>query len=351
MATTTNEYTHVPDDSLKWVLTSGATEANTFYLHTHTGDMVLVQIAYSSLNSWSPSVQVSASFHGSDNKTKKRYTANISGSSLTVASDGISVTCENLTSVYNKDTQSFHVTLKAAPALVVDLVFKATDGITSTGKVPFKKALGDAEGYVSSQFIPRATVTGTLFIDGKMHDATGLGLFVHALQVKPQCVARWAFADLHAPNGSLLLYQYEMCQGYGYDFNQRTEGTLTLADKTIALSLDGNVTLLKKTHDDFSGYEIPSAVSYTLSGTTSTSEPFTLTMTLPLSHMIDKIDLLSELPFLLRKVIQTFITAPFVYQWFEETEAVVKIGETEHTLKGRLFHENVFLYPVTDSQE
>jgi hypothetical protein len=49
------------------------------------------------------------------------------------------------------------------------------------------------------------------------------------------------------------------------------------------------------------------------------------------------------LPFLLRKFVQTFVTAPFVYQWFEETTAIVTMGDERIELNGTVFHENTFL--------
>lgn len=98
--------------------------------------------------------------------------------------------------------------------------------------------------------------------------------------------------------------------------------------------------------DSFSGYGIPSAVKHTWSGTTlQDSLPVTVTMEFPLTNLLDKIDVLSELNFLLRRIIQALVTAPFVYQWFEEdVKAVVQIGQREPVqIPGRVFHENTFL--------
>ncbi|KND01341.1 uncharacterized protein SPPG_03153 [Spizellomyces punctatus DAOM BR117] len=339
--------TEVPLEKLKWVLEPSATEANTFYVHPKAGGMVLVQIAYSTM-SWSPSVQVSAAYHGADG-SKKRHTASLSGSSFRPAEDGISVTCENMSVQFDASKKSYHVTLNAAPAMVIDFNFEAVDGFcqVNEGKVPFNHT-DISVGYVSAQFIPKGRVTGNVIVDGKLHDIEGTGLYVKALQSKPQCAARWSFANFQTEKDALLMYQYELCRGYGYDFDARSEGALVLDNKIVAVTLNNFATLLNKSYDSFSGYEVPSEVSYRWEGEAKDGRPVKIEMKVALTHLLDKIDLLSELPFFVRKFIQTCITAPFVYQWFEDASASVTIGEETHILKGKLFHENAFLAALED---
>lgn len=160
-------------------------------------------------NSWSPSIQVSAAYHGPDSdRVYKRHTATLSASSFRPSEDGLSVQCENISVKFDAAKQSYKVTLNAAPALVVDLDFTAVDGFCQVdeGKVPFKKS-DISVGYVSAQFIPKARVTGHVIVDGKLHDAAGTGLFVKALQSKPQCVARWNFVNFQTEKDTLLMYQ------------------------------------------------------------------------------------------------------------------------------------------------
>lgn len=62
-------------------------------------------------------------------------------------------------------------------------------------------------------------------------------------------------------------------------------------------------------------------------------------------RLCDKIDVLGQLPYLLRKFIQTFITAPFVYQWYEEAEATITFGSNgeRRVIKGNVFFETTHL--------
>jgi Na+-transporting NADH:ubiquinone oxidoreductase subunit NqrE len=79
-------------------------------------------------------------------------------------------------------------------------------------------------------------------------------------------------------------------------------------------------------------------------GKTTDGKDITITINLTLVNMIDKINVLAELNFILRTIIQTFVAAPYVYQWLEMAEAVVNIdGESPFILKGRCFQECTFL--------
>ncbi|KAI8818281.1 oxidative stress survival, Svf1-like protein [Fimicolochytrium jonesii] len=328
---------------LEWVQDpSYATEANTFYIHADDGAFAIVQIAYSTM-SWSPSVQVSAAYHGADG-FKKRHTATLSGGSFKPTDDKLSVQCENIKVTFDAERKAYKVSLHAAPAFMADFEFVAVDGFSQVngGKHPFKAA-DPAAGYVQAQFIPKAKVTGHITTDGKLHDISGSGLFVKAIQKVPQCVARWSFVDFQNEKDALLMYQFEMPDGYDYDFRVRSEGYIVLNNKTIAVTLDNFTKILNTSHDPFSGYEIPSAAEYKWSGLAKDGRAIHIDMKVPLNRLLDKIDLLGELPYLIRKFIQTFLTAPFVYQWFEEATANVTIGEEKLTLKGRVFHENAFL--------
>lgn len=77
--------------------------------------------------------------------------------------------------------------------------------------------------------------------------------------------------------------------------------------------LDGSeIEYRGKEVDDFSGYSVQSSMTHHLSNVDKST---TVELDLNLGELMGKIDVLMELPFLIRKFIQTFITAPYVYQW------------------------------------
>lgn len=125
------------------------------------------------------------------------------------------------------------------------------------------------------------------------------------------------------------------------DATKNMEGEVESRDVLLldhATTIYGNSTL-----DSFSSYKIPQSLTHTFTGTTAANVPITIHLALTLSHLVDKINVLAELPFLIRKFIQTFITAPFVYQWIEDAEARIEVGGEVHVLEGRVFQECTFL--------
>ena len=121
---------------------------------------------------------------------------------------------------------------------------------------------------------------------------------------------------------------------------------LVLNNKVECLLLANKTTFHGAELDDFSGYKVPKSITHNLSGTSLISgKPVSVTLHIPLSRMLDKIDVLGELPYLVRVFIQTFVTAPFCYQWMDKAAvATVKIGEGEPIeIKASLFNETSFL--------
>ena len=131
----------------------------------------------------------------------------------------------------------------------------------------------------------------------------------------------------------------------------KSHGCLVLDGKIESVTLDNQVKLLNPTIDDFSGYAVPEKVVHVWNGRTSSGKDCKIQMEFELKTLLDKIDVLGELPFLIRKFIQTFVTAPYVYQWFEEISALVTIGDETRVIKGRVFHENTFLSSLLDELE
>jgi Svf1-like C-terminal lipocalin-like domain len=127
--------------------------------------------------------------------------------------------------------------------------------------------------------------------------------------------------------------------------NHHSQGCLILDGKMIAVSLENKSIFYDAKLDDFSGYDIPSKVTHEWSGVTlgPSPKPIYIKLALNLSKMLDKIDILGELPYLIRVFIQAFITAPFCYQWLENGTAIVGIDGIEREIKGKAFHENTFL--------
>nr|KAJ3401601.1 putative cell survival pathways protein [Polyrhizophydium stewartii] len=294
--------------------------------------------------SWSPSVQITARVYFPDG-TKKVKNVSVGGSSLKLSADKLSSTCSPMAVTFKTATPgpSYKVSFQAGTEVQAELDF---DALVEAYQVNDGKTLytpgNPANGYIAARFVPKSKVTGTLIIDGKSHEAAGHGVFSHVIQSPPQNVARWNYANLQNEKDALILYQYHLPKGK-YPQDVVSQGVLVLDNKIIAVTVANHTVFNGTAVDSFSGYHVPKAVTHVWEGTTRAGEPVRVELALKLDRMLDKIDVLAELPFLVRKFIQTFITAPFVYQWLENAEAKITIGGKESTIKGLAFHENTFM--------
>ncbi|KAI9324403.1 oxidative stress survival, Svf1-like protein [Zopfochytrium polystomum] len=346
------------DDDLKWVVEhSGATEGQTWYTHLAGGGFVFVQLVYSSVG-LSTSTQITARYYGPTG-TNKSKSMSPSSSAFQLSSDRLSVTCDTISVQYTPATKSHAIKLSGGRELSLDLVFTPVEGFVklNDGTLPFFD--GDAaSGHVKAVFSPLAKVTGTITVDGVTSPADGDGFFVGALQLKPQCVGKWNFTHIAGKDGNaLMLYEFEMPDGYGYSIDIASQGIIVHNGKTIALTTDNRSVQQQREYDSFSGYKIPGAFRIRWGGHTTTTataaegaeqqqqKPVSVELSVQPKKLLDKIDVLSELPWVLRAIIQTFITAPFVYSWYEVVDVVVKIdGEDAFKIEGgRMFLECSFL--------
>lgn len=121
------------------------------------------------------------------------------------------------------------------------------------------------------------------------------------------------------------------------------QGVLVMDGVRKAFLLNNDTKYLDSEIDTFSDYLIPHGLTHELTGKTSDGEIVRVKISLGLHTMIDTIDVLAELPYLLRVFIQTFVTSPFVYQWREDTVVEVDIGGKKTTISGKAFQECTFL--------
>ncbi|KAI9339631.1 oxidative stress survival, Svf1-like protein [Obelidium mucronatum] len=338
------ESTEATKDDVKWKLEypGQATESFTYYLTLDNGTYVLAQMVYSTLG-LAPSVQMTLRIYNAD-KTKFSKTVSPSTSSMKVSADKHSVTCEQFSINFIPETGSYKLSFHL-PEAAIDVSF---DPVTEMFKVNDGKSMFGAfevDGYVEAQFIPKAKVQGTVTFKGAKYEAKGSGQFVKAIQCKPQTLAKWNFFNLQNAKDALMLYEYDKPKSSPSDIKCVSIGAIVRNGQTIAVTTSNRaVHVQKQLDEDFSGYEVPSQLFLTWNGKTKDSgEDVHVEVSLVPTNLVDKIDVLAELPFLLRKLIQTFITAPYLYQWYEDVSAKVTIGKDSFTIDGKAFVECSFL--------
>lgn len=238
------------------------------------------------------------------------------------------------------------------PELVVSLEFKRVDKGFKVGEG--KTYLGgdnaSAAGFVSHKFWPRAESKGTFIINHQVHEIEGDGMFVHAIQgMQPQLIAsNWNFIDFHSKEASIGMMQFQTTKQYGsVNINQ---GSLVLNNQLVCVSVDNHVELMDLEKDPETEYDIPKRVKLTWKGKTikeqesDETKDVTIVMVVEIKNLIDKIDVLAEIPFVIRKIVQAFVVKPYIYQWLDKATAEITIGDQAKFLtEGRCFQELVFV--------
>ena len=252
---------------------------------------------------------------------------------------------------FNPSDLSYKVKYDAAPEIMVDFELHPVDGGFQMGDGGTSFSSAEDAGYVSTRFIPKADLSGSIKCGGENAKTISLdgghGLLVHAVQMNPHHVARWNFGDLQSDKDGIMFYQFELPEdNESYEVSLVATGAVMRNQKLAAVTLDGSIKFAERHMDDEFGYTIPTKTVVALTGHTDKGDEVKVDMTLSPATPIDKIDLLSELPWIIRTFVQTFLTKPIVYQWFQDAKADVTIGRDKFTVEGKMFYEVVLMAEI-----
>ncbi|CAO3689937.1 unnamed protein product [Umbelopsis ramanniana] len=342
-ATNGKLYQEVVPSDLEWTLASGSsTENQVFYVTTPKGGFAFVQLIHSNVGLWNPTISFLCRFYEPESKTN--FFRTITTDNFVLSADRRSVKTDHMSVTLDPTCSKYTVSIKH-PDLVVSLEFEKVDHGFKVGEG--KAYLGNA-GFVSHKFWPRSIAKGTFIVENTVHDVDGLGMFIHAIQgMQPQLIAsNWNFVDFQSAEASLSMMQFQTTKQYGaVDVNQ---GSLVLDGKLTCVSVDNHVELLDLELDPETEYQIPKRVKLTWNGKTIEEEgveakDVKITMIVTVQNLLDKIDVLNEIPWVLRKLVQTFVVKPYIYQWLDKATAEIVIGEKTVTTEGQCFQELVFV--------
>jgi hypothetical protein len=298
--------------------------------------------------SWSPSAQISVRIYAPDGN-HKLISNNYGSSDLVFSDNNQSIKTPTLAyQLESKNPIRYKISFSGSD-LVFDLSFESIAGgfQVNDGKTAFN-VKDESYGYVKNWFVPKGKLTGFMNINGLELDIQGSGSFVYAAQSKPQSVARWNFVDFQSKSDALLLYQFEIPEyseetGDICSIDSGSVGCLIHNDQMESITFKNYSIFEDSSNDSFSGYNIPKKITHVWNGETLTGKPISVTMSLSLSNLVSKFDVLAELPYLIRVFLQTFITAPFVYQWMEPTTISVEIDKEKFEISGTAFSEAAFM--------
>ncbi|KAF9147522.1 putative cell survival pathways protein [Linnemannia schmuckeri] len=340
-----NYYSELSTKDLEWTIAATAsTETQTFYCITDQGNFGHVQLIHSNLGIWGApaSVQMTARFRG--NGISKFFSVNLTNFAL--SADKLSASTNLMSITMSPDGQKFTIQVTNPPDLIVSLTFERTTKGYKIGEG--KSFFGD--GYVSHKFWPSCKVSGMMIVEGKAQDMTGEGTFVHAVQgMRPHLVAsKWSYVDFRGNNtetnnkAKLSLIQFTTPEYYGS--STVTQGSLVFDGQLVGVAVDNKTEAVATEYDEETGYNPPTEVNYVWEGKAiEGGKSFKAVLNVKPKGLCQKVDLLAEIPWALRKIVSTFVAKPIIYQWYDEASAVVTIGDVEHKLAGHVYHEATFV--------
>lgn len=275
-------------------------------------------------------------------------------SSITMKTNGNS--CKMTETHNSPDDFSFKLNYSITPAtatqpspFTLDLDFEPLSDPfqINDGKIYFGATKSD--GFIEMKFIPSGRCTGKIKIDGETFDFKSIGICLRQFQgVRPHLTTkRWNcayFRENPSEEGRAVrtLFTIQMQSSsayngetihYGFYFNGEKLQTVTSKEDSIVYS--------KTVHDPETGYCIPEHFDYRWKGVDMDGKDFEATVSGTPTARMARIDLLENLPIVLRKIVESISSArPYIYQNFnQDVEAVIN-GEK---VIGSFFQEFSFL--------
>lgn len=123
-------------------------------------------------------------------------------------------------------------------------------------------------------------------------------------------------------------------------------GVLVKQGRLIGVGVDGTRQVHQSHKDDATKYELCDECTFSFTGKRSTDEtlqPFSVTVHSNGSKLWRRTDMLGELPLLIRKIIQSFMSKPFAFMWWEKAKAEITVGDEKEELESFAYRESTIL--------
>lgn len=233
--------------------------------------------------------------------------------------------------------------------LGLDVVFEPLCEGVSFGDGILSFGLDASDGDIDMRFLPCGQVSGTVMIDNVPRPFSGLGMGVHQFQgIRPNLVAsRWNFAffvsdpDDRGERLTFFIIQISTSPSYG---SETVNYAALFGDgRLLAMCRDGKITTFEPVLDHASGYYIPQEFLFEWGGTTIDGDRFSAHCRIKPKILCERMNLLEQLPFVMRKVVETFVTRPYVYQWVDRATLHMSMNHQEESISGWLYNELAIL--------
>lgn len=328
-----NPFGELLREDLEWRAPwSSHVETQTFYFTSKTGHYGFVQIIHSNPVGLHFTAQFTCRVIHDDKPEECSWTStNLDD----YEAKGSEFNAHEVTISLNKEGDEYKFTSHVAPETLVDFTITRKSAgfkIGSTGTSLYGTDATSPWGSMRHVFWPRAAVKGTLTVQGKLIDIEGHCMYVMALQgMKPHhAAARWNFANFQGPTSSAVVMEFTTPVSYGSC--KVSIGAATLNDKLIFTSINSKTEHIDAVVDEV-GWPAPKKITFELSGPApeaTDNKPTAIAhLNADLSHLIERVDVMAEIPAFVKKVVTGVSGAkPFIYQ-FADPAMSIKITDGE----------------------
>eukprot|EP00158_Paraphelidium_tribonemae_P008901 Partr_v1_DN28720_c3_g3_i2_m62922 putative Survival factor 1 len=328
---------------------NGGSEATTIYIRFDDDSFGYGQFVYSSIG-LSPSAQLVWRYWNA-NGVEVSASSSHSGSAFKLSPDKCSATLgpnSHFKHLPESDFPSYDISLfPKSSGCGVSLAFVSLTPAVQlkSGKTTFRASNSSSPFHFFHQFLPIGRVSGQLFMPGKPSlEVSGYATILRGLQSnKPHCIAtRWdMFQLLDGPRGdAMILLQCKTPKLFSRQ--AITQSILVRGGRIICCSSRAYARHLDTILDASNGYELPSRVEYRMDGVGVDGSVVKAVSEVQTKVLTTKIDILAELPFLLRKLLQVLIAKPFTYLWWDRGSVAVEVGDDKWKMEGMVYHETTF---------
>jgi len=281
------------------------------------------------------------------------HTEKFSNTEFKLSDEGASMSMnkDNNTFIYKKNedgSKTYHVRIQhAASPLKCDVTFFQPADQESL-------MFGDSFVYFSEDkkslfrmtyTMPRATVSGTVFKGKEAINFEGWGFVSHfGHNITPHHYSlKWQLFKLHTPEISLVMALLTCPKAMNY--YQISHGYFVQGDSLEAATMDNTVTVPESSYDRDTGYNQPHSSVWTWKGKTKEGKDFVAEVHAPHKRLLDKVDVLGTLPWVIRIVIKAFLARPYHYQWLDQVTVKITIDGVTKEYSGEALHETTFVNP------
>lgn len=189
-------------------------------------------------------------------------------------------------------------------------------------------------------FFPRAAISGSIN-DVKVQGSSFIGRNSVNVPLHQVCTGSSHF-KLHTDTCSFHFIEMYVKQGrkresYGY-------GSFVKDKEIVAVTMSNKCVVEEGKKDNLSGFNPPVNMNFSWSGTTVRSnKTFNAVATVDSATPMTVIDVLANIPRLLRYVIQKVYAKPYMYQYLKPATVNVSVGEEEYVITGTALFEQSIL--------